>query len=158
MDLNGDEETRKRQPIRLVRRIRRPSRSSTPIPSKDPTEPNAEAQKQGHERAQREPVRIAVLRGEAVAADAVAQDAEERHVDDPRDEHDERRHEREDAHEDRADAVVGRAAEAEEDAEEGEACADGVQDEDAGEVEEGVGFEACVSVRWKILVSGLEIR
>ena len=43
-----------------------------------------------------------------------------------------------------------------EDAEEGEACADGVQDEDAGEVEEGVGFEACVSVRGKVLFSALE--
>lgn len=120
--------------------IGRPSRRhGSPISPEAATHARAESQQQRDERAQGQPVRVAVLRGVAGVSDLVARDAEEDHVDDPDDERDEGGEAGEEGHEDGARAVVREAAEAEERREAREARGDGVEDEGEGEVVEGGG-------------------
>lgn len=86
---------------RLVRDV-----ASAPVVAEDATRGSAEREEERDERAEREPVRISVLREVACIVVALATDTEEDHVDDPRDEGGEQREACEERHHNSPHAMI----------------------------------------------------
>lgn len=87
------------------------------IAAKDAARGRDEADDEGDEGAEHEPVGVAERGITAAVADVGARDTEEHHLDDPRDKGDEEREGRDEAHEDGAGTMIACAAKTEEERE-----------------------------------------
>lgn len=108
-DWESGNSTEKSSTGTLVRRIR----PFPPVPAKRAKRTRTEAQNECNERAERKPVRVAVLRPQALVSVSLPRDAEEDHIDDPCDEGSEECETCDERHEDGARSMVRRAKEAE---------------------------------------------
>lgn len=104
------------------------------VTSEDAEEAGASSKEEGDECTKDEPVSVAVLSGVALAAELVARDTEEDHVDDPHDQSDDGGERCSDRHDDGSNAMGCCAAKAKDHCKEGETGGDWVEYEDVGQV------------------------